>query len=199
MQASGTPKYSRVGNYNLLRTIGVGGSCKVKLGQHVLTGEKVAIKLLKKEKVEDYEKFSKYFINELKVMRKVDHSNILKLIDGSECAVLEKPNGTKKEVIYLALELAPNRELFDFVAHAGYLPESIARYYFNQILSAIQYLHSSGLTHRDMKPQNILFDENFNMKISDFGYATNIGGNYRHGFCMTKLGTAEYAAPEILA
>ena len=58
MQASGTPNYSRVGDYNLLRTIGVGGSCKVKLGQHVLTGEKVAIKLLKKEKVEDYEKFS---------------------------------------------------------------------------------------------------------------------------------------------
>lgn len=85
-------------------------------------------------------------------MRGLDHPNILKLIDGNENAVLVKPDGRKYEVIYMALELAPNRELFDFVAHGGYLPENIARYYFRQLLDALQYIHSSGIAHRDMKP-----------------------------------------------
>jgi len=85
-------------------------------------------------------------------MKNLSHPNILKLIDGSENAVLIKPDGRRIEVIYMALELAPNKELFDFVAHGGYFPENIARYFFKQLLNAINYIHGSGLTHRDLKP-----------------------------------------------
>jgi serine/threonine protein kinase len=95
-----------------------------------VTGQRVAIKFLRKDNIENYEKFSTAFLTELAMMRGIDHRNVLKLIDGSDNALLIKPDGRQYEVIYLALELAPNKELFDFVQHSGSFPENIARYYF---------------------------------------------------------------------
>lgn len=90
----------------------------------------------------------------------------------------------------MALELAPNKEVIDFINHGGYLPEKIARFYFKQLLNAINFIHVSGLTHRDIKLQNILFNENFDIKVSDFGFATSSGGRKKKGLCETILGTA---------
>jgi serine/threonine protein kinase len=59
-------------------------------------------------------------------------------------------------------------------------------------------MHRSGVVHRDLKPQNILFDDNFNIKICDFGFAAPSGGKENMGLCKTALGTKEYMAPEIL-
>lgn len=97
----------------------------------------------------------------------------------------------------MALELAPNMELFEFVKHAGSFSERIARYYFRQIIEALHHLHSSGIVHRDLKPQNILFDPTFNMKIIDLGFACKSGGKHGTGLCRTNLGTPGYKAPEI--
>ena len=96
------------------------------------------------------------------------------------------------------MEYAPGKELFDFIAFSGAFPERIARYYFKRLLEALNYLHNSGIAHRDLKPQNIIFNENFDLKICDFGFASPVGGKEGNGLCKTNLGTNDYKAPEIL-
>jgi serine/threonine protein kinase len=61
----------------------------------------------------------------------------------------------------------------------------------------LEYVHKAGYAHRDMKPDNILFDDNFNIKIADFGFAGPIAGRTGDGYLTTKLGTQPYQAPEI--
>ncbi len=65
------------------------------------------------------------------------------------------------------------------------------------MIEGLDYVHKKGITHRDMKPENVLFDNNFNLKIADFGFAAPIQGKDGSGFCKTKLGTESYMAPEI--
>lgn len=76
---------------------------------------------------------------------------------------------------YLQLEVALRGSLFDYIASQP-LDESIARYYFSQLVNVLQYCHSRGLVHRDIKPDNILLDDNFDIKLIDFGFTGPIEG-----------------------
>jgi serine/threonine protein kinase len=62
----------------------------------------------------------------------------------------------------------------------------------------LHYLHSNGVCHRDLKPDNILLDDEYNCKIIDFGFATELKGRHGSGFNTTWVGTTSYMAPEIL-
>lgn len=100
---------------------------------------------------------------------------------------------------YLVLELAEGGELFDrIVPDVGVAPD-VAHFYFRQLFSAVQYCHSRGVTHRDVKPENILTDSFGNLKLTDFGFATA----YRYKGVERKLerkcGTPPYTAPEVYA
>jgi len=61
--------------------------------------------------------------------------------------------------------------MFAYLQASGGFNENITRYYFKQLISAIQCCHKNGIAHRDLKPENILFDKDFNLKLSDFGLA----------------------------
>mmetsp|Transcript_8441 Transcript_8441/g.8353 ORF Transcript_8441/g.8353 Transcript_8441/m.8353 type:complete len:400 (+) Transcript_8441:108-1307(+) len=136
---------------------------------------------------------------ELDVLQNVsNHPNIIKLLDYSKSAVYHKKQERTKFVSYIALELAKNGEIFDFVFKLGAFPEPIARFYFKCLLSAVEALHSAGVVHRDLKPENIFLTENFELKLSDFGYAGPTSGRDGSGQLNTFKGTRPYMAPEIL-
>ena len=67
------------------------------------------------------------------------------------------------------------------------------------MLSVIHYLHTEGVAHRDLKLENFMLDENFNLKLIDYGMAAPVDGRDGQGFLFTRLGTRGYQAPEILA
>lgn len=133
----------------------------------------------------------KLVMNEIEVMKELSHPNIVQLIDFSYDAEYKRPNGSKIKVFYIALELVSGGELFDFIAETGRFSESVARYYFHQIISGLEYLHTNGYSHRDIKPENMMLDTDFNLKIADFGFSSNQALN------ETKRGTDGYMAPEI--
>ena len=82
--------------------------------------------------------------------------------------------------------------MFDWVAETGAFSEKLARFYFQQLISGLEYLNSHGTSHRDLKLENILLDEKFNLKIADFGFASVKPRN------STFKGTQGYMAPEVI-
>lgn len=90
-------------------------------------------------------------------------------------------------------------ELLNVLMNSGKFSEPIARYYFKQILSALSYMHNTvGVCHRDLKLENILFDENFQMKLADLGFAISSKGHTGDGKLHSYKGTKCYMTPEQL-
>ncbi|XP_072716931.1 maternal embryonic leucine zipper kinase-like isoform X11 [Ciconia boyciana] len=142
--------------YELTETIGTGGFAKVKLARHLLTGEKVAIKITDKRALGDDLPRVKI---EVDAVKNLSHQHICQLYH-----VIE----TSKK-IFMVLEYCPGGELFDYIIAKDRLSEDEARVFFRQIVSAIAYVHSQGYAHRDLKPENLLIDEEHNLKLIDFG------------------------------
>uniref|UniRef100_A0A8C7II38 Maternal embryonic leucine zipper kinase n=1 Tax=Oncorhynchus kisutch TaxID=8019 RepID=A0A8C7II38_ONCKI len=170
--------------YEVYETIGSGGFAKVKLGRHILTGEKVAIKIMeKKELGEDLPRVKV----EIEAMKSLSHQHVCRLYH-----VIE--TNTK---IYMILEYCPGGELFDYIIAKDRLSEEETRVFFRQIVSALAYVHSQGYAHRDLKPENLLIDEDHNLKLIDFGLCAKPKGGLGYEL-MTCCGSPAYAAPELI-
>jgi len=102
---------------------------------------------------------------------------------------------------YIAFKLAEHGDLFDLISKHGPLSEKMAWFCFRQILEGINYCHRKGITHRDLKLENLLIDKDFDIKIADFGFAAFTPPDANNGNLMTLLtenvGTKGYKAPEI--
>jgi serine/threonine protein kinase len=182
-----------IGKYNIIRTLGKGASCKVKLALDTESGRKVAVKIINDNMDANLKKL---VMTEVEAMAKLTNLHVISQIEyGND--IYKKASGVEKAVDYIILELALGGELFDFVANSGKFSESIARYYFKQFLEGLDYCHQQGVAHRDLKPENLLLDNNFNLKIADFGFAAPVEGKDGSGNLTTKLGTLNYMAPEI--
>ena len=121
---------SQLGKYTLLRTLGSGANSKVKLGQDKTSGSYYAVKILKKGNPNLDHKFLELVLTEVQTMSTLSHPNIVNLIEYSKDGIVEKENGSKEPVIYIALELATGGELFDYVAITGKFDEATSRFYF---------------------------------------------------------------------
>ncbi|CAG9328511.1 unnamed protein product [Blepharisma stoltei] len=178
-------KSYNIGHYIITKTLGQGTFGKVKLGTHILTGEKVAIKILEKDKIKDsgdIERISR----EIKILKTVKHPNLIQLYEIVE---------TSKH-IYLIMEYASGGELFDYIVSHHKVKEPQACRFFQQILAGVEYLHKNSIIHRDLKPENLLLDENLNIKIVDFG----LSNTHKTGETLkTACGSPCYAAPEMIA
>jgi len=184
-----------LGDYILGRKLGEGKFSKVRVGTK--EGNQYAVKyMLRTNDVLKDNEFLGLMLNEAKIMMEFNHPNIVKLFEFSEMGNIKKP-GKEVSVLYLVLELITGGDLFDYVAVSGKFADGLARYYFKQLISALEYMYSKGYTHRDIKAENILMDSKCNLKLADFGFSTGIKGPNKDGKLYSKKGTLTYMAPEL--
>ncbi|KAJ7951368.1 Non-specific serine/threonine protein kinase [Quillaja saponaria] len=176
---------TRVGKYELGKTLGEGSFAKVKIAKNVETGEFVAIKILDRELVLRH-KMVEQIKREISTMKLIKHPNVITIFEVM----------ASKTKIYIILELVDGGELFDKIAKDGRLNEGEARSYFQQLINAVDYCHSRGVYHRDLKPENLLLDKSGVLKVSDFGLSTF--SQQEDGLLHTACGTPNYVAPEVL-
>ncbi|XP_027072795.1 CBL-interacting serine/threonine-protein kinase 6 [Coffea eugenioides] len=174
------------GKYELGRLLGHGTFAKVYMSRNLQTGKSVAMKVVGKEKVIKVGMMEQ-IKREISVMKMVKHPNIVDLHE-----VL-----ASKSKIYFAMELIRGGELFAKIAK-GRLREEVARNYFQQLMSAIDFCHSRGVYHRDLKPENLLLDEDGNLKVTDFGLSAFTDHLRQDGLLHTTCGTPAYVAPEVI-
>jgi serine/threonine protein kinase len=124
-------------------------------------------------------------LREIMVHKSLRHINICELLE-----VIDFP-----DEIWLVLDYCEGGELFDHVVKSGTISETVAREYFRQLITAVDYIHSLGVVHRDLKNENILLDVSGNLKIIDFGL-TNVF--QKDCFLKTFCGSPSYVAPEML-
>ncbi|XP_028794005.1 CBL-interacting serine/threonine-protein kinase 6 [Neltuma alba] len=175
------------GKYELGRLLGHGTFAKVYHARNLQTGKSVAMKVVSKEKVIKVGMMEQ-IKREISVMKMVKHPNIVELYEVM----------ASKSKIYIAMELVRGGELFNKIAR-GRLKEDVARVYFQQLISAVDFCHSRGVYHRDLKPENLLLDEHGNLKVTDFGLSTFSEHLRQDGLLHTTCGTPAYVSPEIIS
>jgi len=117
-----------------------------------------------------------------------EHKNIIKYISNINLKGLDTSNAN-----YILLEYAPYGNFYELVLNKGLIEEKIIRTYFHQLIDGLEYLHSQGIAHVDLKLDNLLLGDDFLLKISDFDQSQKFGDKK-----VKCRGTACYRAPEIL-
>lgn len=175
--------------YEVGKVIGQGSYAVVRKAFSKKKTKDVAIKIITKKKApEDF--LSKFLPREIRVLKKIRHTNVISLIE-----VIE--TNTR---IYIITNIAENGDLLEHIRAKGPLPEPGVKRMFRELVEGIKYCHTYDIVHRDLKCENLLLDANFSIIISDFGFArdgiTTVTGKKKlsHTFC----GSYAYAPPEIL-
>lgn len=174
----------KIGQYQVVKTLGEGSFGKVKLAYHTTTGQRVALKIINRRTLAKSDMQGRVE-REISYLRLLNHPHIIKLYD------VIKTN----EDIIMVIEYA-GKELFEYIVQNGKMDDAKARRFFQQIIAAVDYCHSHNIVHRDLKPENLLLDESLNIKIADFGLSNIMtDGN----FLKTSCGSPNYAAPEVIS
>ena len=176
---------SKLDDYKIEETIGEGTYGKVKLAIHIQTNEKVAIKIINKKRLinnGDNERI----LNEIKIMTKLNHPNILKAFEVFE----------DEKNYYIVMEKPTKGDLFNYICSKGRLSMEESSFIYYQIVNAVDYLHKNKIVHRDMKPENILLTKDMIVKIGDFGLSKFFKSTEVK--LQTNCGSPCYSAPEVL-
>ncbi|GLV34209.1 uncharacterized protein CBL_00139 [Carabus blaptoides fortunei] len=178
--------------YQLYKVIGEGTYSKVYLALRKRKGrydKHVACKVIKK-RYAGHDFINKFLPRELNILRVISHPNIITVFH-----VAEMNNS-----IYIFMNYCKQGDMLDHIRTRGSLTEQKSKHFFQQIVSAILYLHNMDIAHRDLKCENVFLNSKNNIKIGDFGFArfcydeTTGEQIYSNTFC----GSAAYAAPEII-
>ena len=174
------------GQFILGEEIGKGTFGLVKTATHIITGEKVAVKMLYKEKILKDESERKRLEKEIKILKILRHRNIVQLYNVFQTS----------STIFLVMEYIQGKELFEIIIKKKRLSELESLFYFQQLISGIEYLGKLGIAHRDLKPENLLINSKKELKIADFGLSNTYKKNQ---LLSTPCGSPSYAAPEMLS
>ena len=171
--------------YDLLELIGTGSYGQVYKVQKKLNNETFSMKIINKSKkdcsVEE-------LLNEIAVLKNLDHPHIIKIFEYFET----------KDKIYIIAELCEKGDLQKYIEREKIVKEKIVKKIIRQLIMILNYLHKNRIVHRDLKLQNILVDnsseENFSIKLIDFGISTEI----KNVNLTESIGTVLYVAPEVI-
>jgi eukaryotic-like serine/threonine-protein kinase len=171
------------GRYRVVSRLGSGGMAEVYLARDELLGREVAVKVLHQHFAEDQE-FVERFRREASSAAGLSHPNIVAIFDRGEW------NGT----YYIAMEYVDGRSLKALVRERGALDPAVALDIVIQILRAARFAHRRGVIHRDLKPHNVLLDDEGRARVTDFGIAR--AGASDMTMTGSIMGTAQYLSPE---
>lgn len=170
--------------YRLDEIIGEGGMAVVYRGYDTLLNRIVAIKLLRAQYGAD-DNFLKRFEREAQSVARLSHPNIVNVYDVGQ-------DGDSR---YIVMEYVDGRNLKELIRRQGPFSVDGATYIIRQVAGALDYAHAHGIIHRDIKPQNILVDQEGNVKVADFGIAKGLSDA-----TLTEvgigMGTVHYVSPE---
>jgi len=171
------------GKFEIIDTLKKDAQTGVYLANHIYLNKRIVLKTLNTQNLKDKTILHR-FKREAKILAKLDHPNIIKVLDF----------GTENEFFYLSFEYFEGKSLREFLKH-GLPDQEEFKKIFIQILSGLQYAHQQKIIHRDLKPENILIDQNLNIKIADFGLALS-----ENEVQVTQqesiVGTPGYMSPE---
>lgn len=175
---------NRVGNYELFDKIGEGSFAFVWEGRNIITNCPCAVKQFRKDTFNHEAAVS--MNREISIMQILDHPLIAQLYE-----VVETPQNT-----FLFMELVDNGTLLEYINKNAPISENKSRIIFAQIVSVLDYLHNEKrVVHRDLKAENILIDQNDNIRVIDFGLSNVLNQNT---VLYTACGSSAYVAPEML-
>ncbi|XP_023228649.1 serine/threonine-protein kinase PLK2-like [Centruroides sculpturatus] len=165
--------------------LGKGGFAKVHELTDLTTNKVYAGKIIPKSRLTKPHQKEK-ILREIDLHRKLLHKNVVQFHHFFE----------DKENVYIILEYCSRKSLVHVLKNRKVLTEPEVRYYMQQLAEGVQYIHSQGVIHRDLKLGNMFLSEDMEMKIGDFGLAARVGidGNNK----ITVCGTPNYIAPEVL-
>lgn len=176
--------------FHLGKTLGQGTYAIVKEAYYEKLKKKVAVKIISKNRApKDY--LQKFLPREVEVVKIIRHPNIVMFIMGIETV----------NRMYLAMEYVPNGDLLGVIKKVKTVQEPRGGFWFSQMVDGIAYCHMKGVVHRDIKCENLLLDKDYNIKITDFGFARSgmlPDKDQKMPLSETYCGSYAYACPEIL-
>eukprot|EP00392_Amoebophrya_sp_AT5.2_P011771 g11856.t1 len=173
-----------LGDFEMIRSLGVGSFGRVKFAKMLSDGSPVAVKFMKK--------------HEIIKLKQVDHINQERnLMSQIKHPFIVEMKGSFKDdrFVYIVMEVVTGGELFTHLRKANRFPDETAKFYSGHVAEAFHHIHTLNIVHRDLKPENLLIMNNGYSKLTDFGFAKVVEPGSR---TYTLCGTPEYIAPEVL-
>jgi protein kinase A len=160
----------------MLRTLGTGSFGRVHLVQSYVNSRYYAIKVLKK--------------TEVVRLKQIEHTNNEKhILESVAHPFLVNMWGTFQDNVnlFMVMDYIPGGELFSVLRRSQRFPDHVAKFYAAEVVLAIEYMHSKNVVYRDLKPENLLIDNQGHIKITDFGFAKHVPD-----ITWTLCGTPDY-------
>ncbi|KAG8907578.1 Chk1 protein kinase [Tulasnella sp. 403] len=187
-----------IAGYTIRNKIGDGGFSKVYRAVNYTANSVAACKIVPiTEKTWDATR-KKELYKEIKVHSQLKHEHILDFL-ASETYEDDQTTAAKGIVpaVYMLLELAAGGDLFDKIVPDIGVTEKVAHLYFTQLIAGLTYVHSKGVCHRDMKPENVMLNINGLLKICDFGLCAVYKHKGMERLLTERCGSLPYVAPEL--